>query len=98
MKLFFIGGRDIFSVGGIENWMLHLPVALAAKGYEVTVCCESDADGVRFYRDVRILYVKAPKSKYLRKIWASYRATRRALQEGCDLIHYNVWPWQSAKG
>ena len=92
MKLFFIGGRDIFSVGGIENWMLHLPVALAAKGYEVTVCCESDADGVRFYRDVRILYIKAPKSKYLRKIWASYRATRRALQEGCDLIHYNVWP------
>lgn len=92
MKLFYIGGRDIFSVGGIENWMLHLPVALAAKGYEVTVCCESDADGVRFYRDVRILYIKAPKSKYLRKIWASYRATRRALQEGCDLIHYNVWP------
>ena len=92
MKIFFIGGRDIFSVGGIENWMLHLPVALAAKGYEVTVCCESDADGVRFYQDVRILYFKAPRSKYLRKIWASYRATRRALEEGCDLIHYNVWP------
>ena len=92
MKLFFIGGRDIFSVGGIENWMLHLPVALAAKGYDVTVCCESDEGGVRFYQNVRILYFKAPKNKYLRKIWASYRATRRALQEGCDLIHYNVWP------
>lgn len=92
MKLFFIGGRDIFSVGGIENWMLHLSVALTAKGYDVTVCCESDEDGVRFYQDVRILYIKAPKSKYLRKIWASYRATRRALAEGCDLIHYNVWP------
>lgn len=92
MKIFFIGGRDIFSVGGIENWMLHLPVALAAKGHDVTVCCESDEDGVRFYQEVRILYFKAPKSKYLRKIWASYRATRRALAEGCDLIHYNVWP------
>lgn len=92
MKIFFIGGRDIFSVGGIENWMLHLPVALASKGYDVTVCCESDADEVRFYRDVRILYIKAPKSKYLRKIWASRRATLRALEEGCDLIHYNVWP------
>ncbi|MBP5539667.1 MAG: glycosyltransferase family 4 protein [Bacteroidales bacterium] len=92
MKIFFIGGRDIFSVGGIENWMLHLPVALAARGHDITVCCESDEDGVRFYQNVRVLYLKAPKSKYLRKIWASRRATLRALTEGCDLIHYNVWP------
>lgn len=92
MKIFFIGGRDIFSVGGIENWMLHLSAALAERGHDVTVCCESDHDGLLFYQDVRVLYFKAPRSKYLCKMLASLRATRRALEEGCDLIHYNVWP------
>lgn len=92
MKIFFIGGRDVFSVGGIENWMLHLSTALAARGHDVTVCCESDHDGLRFHQDVRVLYFKAPRSKYFCKMLASWRATRRALAEGCDLIHYNVWP------
>lgn len=92
MKLAFIGGRDIYSVGGIENWMLHLSERLAKMGHEVIVFCESTRDSVRFHGDVKVVYVKAPRSPYFCKIVASYRATRAALKAGCQLIHYNVWP------
>ena len=92
MKIAMIGGRDINSVGGIEYWMKHLSRHLAARGHQVTVYCESDRDAVREEDGVRVVSVKAPKSRYLCKIFASWRATRMAVRLGVDLIHYNVWP------
>lgn len=92
MKLAFIGGRDIRSIGGIENWMRHLPAEMAARGHDVTVYCESDRDAVRYEGEVKVVSVKAPRNRYLCKIWASRRATAMALHSGCQLIHYNVWP------
>lgn len=92
MKIAFIGGRDIFSVGGIENWMRHLPERLAQMGHEVIVYCESREDATCYHGDVKLVYVRAPRNRYFCKIFASYRATKMALREGCELIHYNVWP------
>ena len=92
MKIAMIGGRDIDSVGGIEYWMKHLSRHLASRGHEVTVYCESDRDAVRYEDEVKVVSVKAPRNRYLCKIFASWRATRMAMDFGVDLIHYNVWP------
>lgn len=92
MKIAMIGGREFCSVGGIEYWMKHLSRHLASRGHQLTVYCESDRDAVRVEDGVQIVSVKAPKNRYLCKIFASWRSTRMAIRSGVDLIHYNVWP------
>lgn len=94
MKIVFIGGRDIYSLGGIESYMYNLSKQLVDKGYSPVVYCESDHNEVIYKHGVKIIYLKGFKSNILCKPLVGFKATIRTLLREKDvyLIHYNAWP------
>ena len=94
MKLVFIGGRDIHTLGGIENYMLNLTRELTKLGHECIVWCESDHREVEYLDGVKIIYHPGPKSNLICKPWCGFKATLRTILgiKEVSLIHYNAWP------
>lgn len=94
MKIVFIGGRGIYILGGIENYMFNLTRELAKLGHECIVWCESDHDEEEDLDGVRVIYHKGPKSNIICKPWCGLKATLRTVtgMKGVDVIHYNAWP------
>ncbi len=71
----FIGGRDLGTPGGIESFMDGLSRMLSLQGRDCTVFCESDHNGIEMRGDVRIVHLKGPRSRFIRKPWIALRAT-----------------------
>ncbi len=94
MKIAFIGGRDIHTLGGIENYMCNLAAELAERGHEPVVYCESDRDDVEWVNGFKVIHQKSVGGRYLCKILLSFRATVNALHSrSCvEVYHYNAWP------
>lgn len=94
MKIAFIGGRDIHTLGGIENYMYNLATQLKDMGHEPVVFCESDHNAEEVVNGFRVIYMSGPKSNLLCKPWVGLKATLRVAFKMRDvgLIHYNAWP------
>lgn len=94
MKIAFIGGRDLQTLGGIESYVYNLATQLVKMGHEPIVFCESDRDSVEWCNGFKIIRQKSVGGKFLCKILLSYRATLRLLlsKEKVDVFHYNAWP------
>lgn len=94
MKIVFIGGRDIHSTGGIENYVRNLASELVRLGHEPIVFCESQQDGEEMFCGFRVIHQKSPKSRFLCKPLLSLKAmwyTIRHIKD-VDVIHLNAWP------
>lgn len=94
MKLAFIGGRDIHTLGGIETYIYNLASQLAKKGYEPVVYCESDREEVEWVNGFKVIHWKSVGGRFLCKILLGFRSTCHALffEKGMDIFHYNAWP------
>lgn len=93
MKIVFIGGRDITSLGGIENYTYNLASQLAMSGHQVIVYCESDHNREEEIGGFKVRFIKGPPSNLLCKPWVSLKATLRTVicDKDTDCIHYNAW-------
>ncbi|WP_019130876.1 glycosyltransferase family 4 protein [Alistipes communis] len=94
MRIAFIGGRDVHTLGGIENYMFNLATELAKAGYEPIVYCESDRDEVEQINGFQVIHQRSVGGRFLCKILLGYRATVRSLwgPYRADIFHYNAWP------
>lgn len=94
MKIAFIGGRDIHSLGGIENYVYNLATQLVKMGYEPVVYCESDHNGEEMVNGFRVIHQKSVGGRFLCKILLSYKSTIQSFlhHEHFDVYHYNAWP------
>ncbi|WP_308746209.1 glycosyltransferase family 4 protein [uncultured Bacteroides sp.] len=94
MKIVFIGGRDIRSLGGIESYMYNLSVHLIKLGHEVVVYCESDHNSIEYIEGIKVIFMKGFKSNLICKPWVGLKATIRTLikEKNISVIHYNAWP------
>lgn len=94
MKIVFIGGRDIRSLGGIESYMLNLSAQLIRLGHKPIVYCESDRNAIEWIDGIKVIYMKGFKSNLICKPWVGLKATIRTLlkEKDVDIIHYNAWP------
>lgn len=94
MKIVFIGGRDIRSIGGIENYMLNLASQLVKMGHSPIVFCESDKNDEITINGFKVFLVKGPKNPLICKPYVSFIATIKStfFFKNVDLIHYNAWP------
>jgi len=93
MKIAFIGGRDIRSLGGIEAYMQNLTRELVRLGHEPIVYCESDHNSVEYVSGVKVISWKGPSSNLICKPILGHKSTLHAIRhEKVDFIHYNAWP------
>lgn len=93
MKIAFIGGRDIHTIGGIENYMYNLATELAKAGHEPVVYCESDADRTEICNGFTVIHQKSVGGR-LCKIILGLKATLDVVLHRRDIqyVHYNAWP------
>ena len=91
MKIIFIGGRDIHTIGGIESYMYNLATSLKEKGYEPVVFCESDRNEVEYVNGFKVVHNKSIGGRYLCKILLGHKATAYALfkEREAKIYHYN---------
>ncbi|HDQ04172.1 MAG TPA: glycosyltransferase [Deltaproteobacteria bacterium] len=94
MKIIFIGGRDIHTIGGIESYMYNLATCLKNNGYEPVVFCESDRNEVEYVNGFKVVHNKSIGGRYLCKILLGHKATAYALfkEREAKIYHYNAWP------
>ena len=94
MKIAFIGGRDIYKLGGIETYMFNLCTKLVQCGHEPIVYCEGNCNKIKYVNGFKVIYWKSPKSIYICKIWLGLKSTLHALfvEDGVKIFHYNAWP------
>ena len=94
MKIAFIGGRDIKTLGGIENYVYNLATHLAKLGHEPIVYCESNRNAIEEVNGFKVIYHKSFGGRFLCKILLSLKSTIDALtkEENVELFHYNAWP------
>ncbi len=94
MKIAFIGGRDIHTLGGIENYMYNLATELKKLGHEPVVYCESDSERAEIVNGFLVKHRKAVGGRFLCKIILGLTSTIDALrnEEGVEYLHYNAWP------
>ena len=94
MKIAFIGGRDIKTLGGIENYVYNLATHLVKLGHEPIVYCESNRNAIEEVNGFKVIYHKSFGGRFLCKILLSLKSTIDALtkEESVELFHYNAWP------
>lgn len=94
MKIAFIGGRDIKTLGGIENYVFNLATHLVELGHEPIVYCESNRNGIEWVNGFKVIYHKSFGGRFFCKILLSLKSTIHALtkEESVELFHYNAWP------
>ncbi len=94
MKIAFIGGRDIKTLGGIENYVFNLATHLVQLGHEPIVYCESNRNATEKVNGFKVVYHKSFGGRFLCKIFLSFKSTLHALckEDGVELFHYNAWP------
>ena len=94
MKIAFIGGRDIKTMGGIENYVYNLATHLVKLGHEPIVYCESNRNAIEEVNGFKVIYHKSFGGRFLCKILLSLKSTIDTLtkEENVELFHYNAWP------
>ena len=94
MKIAFIGGRDIKTLGGIENYVYNLATHLVKLGHEPIVYCESNRNAIEEVNGFKVIYHKSFGGRFLCKILLSLKSTIDTLtkEENVELFHYNAWP------
>ena len=94
MKIAFIGGRDIKTLGGIENYVYNLATHLVKLGHEPIVYCESNRNAIEEVNGFKVIYHKSFGGRFLCKILLSLKSTIDALtkEENVESFHYNAWP------
>lgn len=94
MKIAFIGGRDIHTLGGIENYVYNLATHLVRLGHTPIVYCESDRNATEIVNGFKVVYHKSFGGRFLCKILLSFKSTLHSLtkEENVELFHYNAWP------
>lgn len=93
-KIAFIGGRDLHTLGGIENYMLNLSQGLVKRGYGIIVYCESDHHTCLQENGIKIVTWKSLHINLIDKPLLGLLSTLHALfiEKHVDLFHYNAWP------
>lgn len=94
MKIAFIGGRDIKTLGGIENYVYNLATHLVKLGHEPIVYCESNRNAIEEVNGFKVVYHKSFGGRFLCKILLSLKSTIDVLtkEKSVELFHYNAWP------
>ena len=69
MKIAFIGGRDIKTLGGIENYVFNLATHLVQLGHEPIVYCESNRNATEEVNGLKVVYHKSFGGRFLCKIF-----------------------------
>lgn len=94
MKIIFIGGRNIHTLGGIENYMYNLATQLARQGFTPVVYCESDVNKTEYVNGFKVIHQPSVGGRFLCKILLGYKATFHSLRHEKDaaVYHYNAWP------
>ena len=94
IKIIFIGCKDIYKIGGIENYMYNLTAYLSNKNIKCVVYCESDRNEVEYIGSTKIVHLKSIHNVYFCKILLSLYSTLHSLITEPDalLYHYNAWP------
>ncbi len=99
MRIAMIGQKRTGSrEGGVEVVVTELATRMAALGHEVTCYDRSGTDvnggptptDPYGYRGVRVVPVPTINRKGLAALTSSFAATRRALRDGADVIHYHA--------
>lgn len=100
MKIAMVGQKRVPSrEGGIEVVVSELSRRLVECGNDVSAYCRSDHSvaGVEFdqepsadYEGVRVRYVRTIEGKGLAAASSSYFATKAALADGADVIHFHA--------
>lgn len=91
MKIAFIGGRDIHTLGGIESYTYNLASHLIKMGHIPVVYCESDRNEVEYLNGFKVIHQKSPQNKYICKFWLGAKSTIKNLirEKDTDVYHYN---------
>lgn len=94
MKIIFIGGRDIHTLGGIESYMYNLATHLTQMGHVPIVYCESDRNQVEYVNGFKVIHHKSFASNLICKPILGLKSTLHAIwtERHISLIHYNAWP------
>lgn len=94
MKIIFIGGRSIHTLGGIESYMYNLATHLRQMGHEPIVYCESDNKRIEYVNGFKVIHHKSYASNLICKPILGLKSTLHALytEKDISLIHYNAWP------
>ena len=89
----FIGGRDLHTLGGIENYTLNLSQRLVERGYEVVVYSESDHHECLREKGVKVITWKSFHNNLIDKPFCGFLSTLHAffIEKHVDLFHYNAW-------
>lgn len=93
MKIVFIGGRELNSIGGIESFMRNLSRELVKLNVTPVVYCESDHFGRANLDGVRIISLKSLPSRFVTKPVLGFLSTLHAVcfHHDAVLFHYNAW-------
>lgn len=94
MKIVFIGGRDLHTIGGIEAYTRNLASQLVKMGHDVTVFCESAYEMEEDFRGIHLIHQRSITNPYFCKPILGLRSTWHVIRKlrDADIIHYNAWP------
>lgn len=95
MKIAMLGQKGMPSrEGGVEVVVTELATRMASRGHEVTVYNRSSkgdvGDEVSFFEGVRVVRVPTIDIKGMAALTSSYSATKRAIADVPDLIHFHA--------
>jgi len=90
LKIIVLGTRGFPNVqGGIEAHCEHLYPFLVQNGCDVTILSRTPYvdPAIHFYKDVKLIPISCPKSKYLETIIHTFKGIIVAKRLGCDVLH-----------
>ncbi|WP_295436057.1 glycosyltransferase family 4 protein [uncultured Prevotella sp.] len=93
MKIVVTGTRGIPNVmGGVETHCEELFPRIAAMGEDVTVIRRKSYvnDGLKEWKDVKLVDIETPKKKSFEAIIHTYRAINMAKKLGADILHIHA--------
>lgn len=93
MKIVVTGTRGIPNVmGGVETHCEELFPRVARQGFDVTVVRRPAyvSDSLKEWQGVKLIDIRAPKSKSFEALIHTFRAVHRAKKLGADVVHINA--------
>jgi len=91
-KIAHIASRELESLGGIEAYLRNLYPLLIQNGFFPILYIQSSEWGLITYDDYEMVYIKAPKNKYVGKIFTGFVATLHVilLRRDVMVVHYHA--------
>jgi len=92
MKYVFIGGKNFYSIGGIETYMINLCSNLAQRNHDVIYYCESDKNEIQYLNGFKIVHQKSINNVFINKLFLALKASIKSLliDTKVDIYHYNA--------